>query len=65
MQKKSDLLRIIVDKKLKTDETMNFVDISFRDGAPKTTGKDIDTIFQYRYLETIIGLRKNKRLLKS
>ena len=31
-------------KKLKSDETQKFLDNSFRDGALKTSGTDIDTL---------------------
>ena len=43
-QKESDLKSIIAEEKLKEEETRRFVDNSFRDGAMKTTGTDIDKI---------------------
>jgi len=43
-QKEHDLSTIIHDEKLKNDETRTFIDRSFRDGALKTTGTDIDKI---------------------
>ena len=43
-QKENDLTKIITDEKLKPTETKRFIDNSFRDGALKTTGTDIDKI---------------------
>ena len=43
-QKESDLAALIADEKLKVEETRRFIDNSFRDGALKTTGTDIDKI---------------------
>ena len=43
-QKEIDLAALIADEKLKEDETRRFIDNSFRDGALKTTGTDIDKI---------------------
>jgi type I restriction enzyme R subunit len=43
-QKEKDLSSIIETERLKPDETRKFVDNSFRDGALKTTGTDIDKI---------------------
>jgi type I restriction enzyme R subunit len=43
-QKEKDLAAIIADERLKEDETRRFVENSFRDGAVKTTGTDIDKI---------------------
>lgn len=43
-QKENDLSAIITEEKLKQDETRRFVAGSFRDGAMKTTGTDIDKI---------------------
>ncbi|MCC8185739.1 type I restriction endonuclease subunit R [Cloacibacillus porcorum] len=43
-QKESDLSVIITGEKLKPEETRKFIDNSFRDGALKTTGTDIDKI---------------------
>jgi len=43
-QKENDLSAIIEDEKLKPVETRKFVAGSFRDGAIKTTGTDIDKI---------------------
>ena len=43
-QKEADLTAIIVDEKLKEAETRKFIENSFRDGALKTTGTDIDKI---------------------
>ncbi|MCR6544980.1 type I restriction endonuclease subunit R [Dehalobacterium formicoaceticum] len=43
-QKESDLAALITDEKLKEEETRRFIGNSFRDGALKTTGTDIDKI---------------------
>jgi type I restriction enzyme R subunit len=43
-QKEKDLSAIIEIERLKPDETRKFVNNSFRDGALKTTGTDIDRI---------------------
>ncbi|MDR1579440.1 MAG: type I restriction endonuclease subunit R [Synergistaceae bacterium] len=43
-QKEKDLATIIEAERLKPEETRKFVDNSFRDGALKTTGTDIDKI---------------------
>lgn len=43
-QRDNDLAAIINDEKLKKEETYKFVENSFRDGALKTTGTDIDLI---------------------
>ncbi|MDR1458776.1 MAG: type I restriction endonuclease subunit R, partial [Bacteroidales bacterium] len=43
-RKEEDLTTIIADEKLKPEETRRFIDNSFRDGALKTTGTDIDKI---------------------
>lgn len=43
-QKESDLSALIEDEKLKPDETRKFVAGTFRDGALKTTGTEIDQI---------------------
>jgi type I restriction enzyme R subunit len=43
-RKEADLSDIIADEKLKDEETHKFVDMSFRDGALRTTGIDIDKI---------------------
>lgn len=43
-QKETDLEVIINEEKLKEEETRKFVNNSFRDGALKTTGTDIDKI---------------------
>ena len=43
-QKENDLDAIINDEKLKAEATRKFIDGSFRDGAIKTTGTDIDKI---------------------
>ncbi len=43
-QKETDLSAIIKDESLKPEETRKFVAGSFRDGAMKTTGTDIDKI---------------------
>jgi type I restriction enzyme R subunit len=43
-QKETDLAALIADEKLKEEETRRFIDNSFRDGALKTTGMDIDKI---------------------
>jgi len=43
-QKETDLAALITDEKLKEEETRRFIDNSFRDGALKTTGTDIDKI---------------------
>lgn len=43
-QKEKELNQIILDEKLKENETKKFVDYSFRDGTMKTTGTDVDKI---------------------
>lgn len=43
-QKEKDLTEIIDEEKLKPEETRNFVEGSFRDGALKTIGTDMDKI---------------------
>ncbi|MCL2020445.1 MAG: type I restriction endonuclease subunit R [Oscillospiraceae bacterium] len=43
-RKEADLSAIIADENLKDEETHRFVDISFRDGALRTTGTNIDKI---------------------
>lgn len=48
-QKETDLAALITDEKLKEEETRKFIDNSFRDGALKTTGTDIDKILPIRH----------------
>ena len=43
-QKEADLNEIIIENRLKPDETRRFVDNSFRDGTMKMVGTDIDKI---------------------
>lgn len=43
-QKKEELAAIIAEERLKEAETCKFIEYSFRDGAMKTTGTDIDKI---------------------
>ena len=43
-QKEQDIAAIIRDERLKNEETRKFIENSFRDGALKTTGTDIDKI---------------------
>ncbi|MGL5712312.1 MAG: type I restriction endonuclease subunit R [Paraclostridium sp.] len=43
-QRRDDLAQIILEEKLKEVEAQKFIDNSFRDGALKTTGTDIDAI---------------------
>lgn len=43
-QKEQDLSTIIVDERLKSEETQKFINNAFRDGIIKTTGTDIDKI---------------------
>ncbi len=43
-QKETDLSAIIIEERLKPEETRKFIDSSFRDGTLKTTGTDIDKI---------------------
>ena len=43
-QRAKDLENIIIEEKLKKEETINFIENSFRDGLIKTTGTDIDSI---------------------
>ncbi len=43
-QKKQDIDAIITEQRLKPEETIKFIDNSFRDGVLKTTGTDIDKI---------------------
>jgi type I restriction enzyme, R subunit len=42
--KETDLATLISEEKLKLEETRKFIENSFRDGALKTTGTDIDKI---------------------
>lgn len=43
-QKETELATLISEEKLKQEETKKFINNSFRDGALKTTGTDIDKI---------------------
>ena len=43
-EKERQLTEIIRDENLKENETRQFMEISFRDGAVKTTGTDIDKL---------------------
>lgn len=43
-EKERQLAEIIRDENLKENETRQFMEISFRDGAVKTTGTDIDKL---------------------
>lgn len=43
-QKEKEIDDIISEQNLKPEETMKFIDNSFRDGVLKTTGTDIDKI---------------------
>ena len=43
-QRAKDLETIITEEKLKKEETLKFIENSFRDGLIKTTGTDIDSI---------------------
>lgn len=43
-QKETDLTTLIAEEKLKEEETRKFIENSFRDGAIKTTGTDIDKL---------------------
>ncbi len=43
-QKEADLDSLIVEEKLKAEETKKFIENSFRDGTLKTTGTDIDKL---------------------
>lgn len=43
-QREKALQTLIDEEKLKPEETRDFIDVSFRDGAVKTTGTDIDKI---------------------
>ena len=43
-KKEEELAAIIAEEKLKTHETLKFIEYSFRDGIMKTTGTDIDKI---------------------
>lgn len=43
-QKEADLDNLIVEEKLKAEETKKFIENSFRDGTLKTTGTDIDKL---------------------
>lgn len=43
-EKERQLEEIIHEEKLKPEETREFVEYSFRDGAMKTTGTDIDRL---------------------
>jgi len=43
-RKEADLAALIIEEKLKPEETEKFIEHSFRDGILKTTGTDIDKI---------------------
>ncbi|MCM1473777.1 MAG: hypothetical protein NC040_06945, partial [Muribaculaceae bacterium] len=43
-ERKKALQTLITEEKLKPEETKKFIEGSFRDGAVKTTGTDIDKI---------------------
>ena len=43
-QREKDLAQITTEEKLKPEEAKHFIDNSFRDGMPKTTGTDFDRI---------------------
>lgn len=43
-QKEADLDSLIIEEKLKAEETKKFIENSFRDGLLKTTGTDIDKL---------------------
>jgi predicted nuclease of restriction endonuclease-like (RecB) superfamily len=43
-RKEEELTALIASEKLKDEETRRFIDMSFRDGALKTTGTDLDRI---------------------
>ena len=43
-QKETDLSALIVDEKLKEEETRKYIENAFRDGVVKTTGTDIDKL---------------------
>jgi len=43
-QKEADITALIINENLKENEARRFIENSFRDGALKTTGKDIDKI---------------------
>ena len=43
-QKETDLSLLIIEEKLKEEETRKYIDNAFRDGSIKTTGTDIDKL---------------------
>ena len=43
-QKEKDLKALILEEKLKEDETRKYIENALRDGAVKTTGTDIDRL---------------------
>lgn len=43
-QKETDLDKLIVDERLKPEETKTFIENAFRDGVVKTSGTDIDKL---------------------
>ena len=43
-QREQDLVELIQDERLKSEETRIFLEISFREGEIKTVGTDIDRI---------------------
>ena len=44
LRKEDDFAALIMEEKLKDEETRRFIEIAFRDGILKTTGTDIDRI---------------------
>ena len=58
--KKIDLETIIKEENLKEEETLKFIENSFRDGVLKTTGTDID-----RILPPVSRFSSDNRTLKK
>ena len=58
-EKERQLAEIILEEKLKEEETRQFVEYSFRDGVMKTTGTDIDRILPP--LSLFGGVRQKKK----
>ena len=58
-EKERQLAEIIVEEKLKPEETRKFVEYSFRDGLMKTTGTDIDKLLPPMSL--FGGVRQKKK----
>ena len=53
-QKEIDLKKLINEENLNEDETRKFINNSFRDGAVKTIGTDIEKILHYKDYDEVI-----------